>query len=445
MNRPGIILIAVVIPTLFLVPTQEKVTILRFDQHYELLPTGNVKAVWDITIVPEDDIKSMLLHVFFSAKAYVNEVVVTDSEGSLNAKMLSKEGVPILEIYFRKRLTPGTEYHFTCNLDVWKAVDIGETEGSFTLLTGYNFPIENLDITAVLPEGTRLRNYFPADGRVSLEGDTISWVMSSLPAGYNIQVSVSFDVLSESFADNLFHDGVEFYDLQDFDNARQKFEQALDIYESLELQERANECTLYLDRIDGLEEGLPLFKEAEDLFEEGNHAEALTTFKEVKSIYEEHHVPTDEVDEYISLGTTYMNAFSALQKAESLLQEGKKEEAKTHYLKARQLFSDVGDNDMVEEIDSRIEQIPPEEKQPEDGRRFPVFGIVVVIVIVIVILAVTKLRKPAPVYTAEEIREEMRQLKARFVYGEINKKEYEEKLAELEGMLKKGKPEGENE
>lgn len=442
MNRTGIILIAVVVPHLFLVPTQEKITVMQFHQHYELLPTGNVKAIWDITIVPEENIKSMLLHVFFSAKAYVNEVVVTDSEGSLNAKMLSKEGVPILEIYFRERLTPGVEYHFTCNLDVWKAMDIGETEGSFTLLTGYNFPIENLEITAVLPEGTRLRSFFPADGKVSSGGDTISWVMSSLPEGYNIQVSISFDVLSESFADNLFNDGVEFYNLQNLESARQKFEQALEIYESLGLQEKVDECTTYLDRIEGLEEGLPLFTEAVDLFTKGDHAEALTKFKEVKSIYEEHQLSTDDVDEYISKIAAYQEAFNELQKGDDALREGKKEQAKNHFLRARELFSEIGDNDMVEEIDSRLEQIPPEET-PESGsgRRFPVMGVVAVVIVVVVILAVMKLRKPTPVYTKEEIQEEMRQLKARFVYGEINKKEYEDRLAELEKMLKEHKSE----
>jgi uncharacterized membrane protein len=61
--------------------------------------------------------------------------------------------------------------------------------------------------------------------------------------------------------------------------------------------------------------------------------------------------------------------------------------------------------------------------------------------VVAAIIAVLNARKPAPVYTDEEIREEMRQLKARFVYGEINKKDYEKRLAELESKLKEKKQE----
>ncbi len=440
MNRKGILLMAVVIPNLFLVPAQEKLTIKQFDQYYRLLPAGNVKAVWDITIIPGEGTKSMLLHAFFSAKAYIKDVAVTDSEGSLNSKMISKEGVPILEINFRERLPPGAEYHFTCNLDVWKAVDIGETEGSFTLLTGYNFPIEVLNITTVLPEGTRLRNFFPADGKVSSEKGTILWVMNSLPAGYTIQVSVSFDVLSEEFADNLFDDGMNLYNLQDLENASSKFEQALELYRSLNLQEKADECALYLDRIEGLREGLPIFTEAVSLYDSGNYTEALAKFNQVRSIYEDHNLPTDRIDEYISKSSTFLEAYSEFQKGEKALEKNE-EEARNHFERARQLFSEVEDTSMIERIDRLLEQILREEGA-ESEKKIPlslVGAVIAVFGAAASILVATRLRKPAPVHTEEEIREEMRQLKARFVYGEINKREYEEKLAELERKLKQYK------
>jgi tetratricopeptide (TPR) repeat protein len=439
-----------VIPSLFFVPTQEKITIVQFDQYYELLSNGNMNATWDITIIPEEGVKSMLLHVFFSQKAFINNVVVTDSEGSLTSKMVTGEGLPIIEITFRKRLSPGAEYHFTCNLEVWKAMDIGETEGSFTMLTGYNFPVETLNITAVLPQGTRLRNHFPADGKVSSGKDiTVFWTMDSLPSGFNIQISISFDILSESFADSLFSDGVNLYDLQDFDNAREKFEQAQSIYELLNLSEDTDECSVYLDRIDGLEQGLPVFEEAVALFETGDHAAALTKFEEAQSIYEDHQLGTDEIDDYISKTTTYVEAFAELQKGKTALQEGNTSEAKDYFVKARQLFSQVGDTEMVEQVTSQIEQVTPEEtvSVPEETvigreRRTGFFLVVAAAVIVVAaIIAVLKARKPAPVYTDEEIREEMRQLKARFVYGEINKKDYEKRLAELESKLKEKKQE----
>jgi tetratricopeptide (TPR) repeat protein len=441
MKRICIFLMAMVIPSLFFVEAQEKITVTQFDQYYELLPTGNVNVTWEITIVPEEGIKDMLLHAFFSKKAYVKDVVVTDAEGSLNSKMLSGEGVPILEINFRNRLTPGAEYHFTCNLEVWKAIEVGETEGSFTLLTGYNFPVENLEITAVLPEGTRLRNYFPADGRVSSGQDvSIIWRMSSLPREYNIQVSISFDILSESFADNLFSDGVNLYNLKDFENARQKFEQALEIYQSLNLQEKADQCSAYFDRIEGLETGLPVVEEGISFYDSGEYGEALQKFEEAKSIYEEHGLSTDDIEKYIADSTAYVEAFSELQKAEAAIQQGNEEEALNHFSNAKQLFLQVGDTSRVQQVDSKLQEItlPVKSEEPEKERNVVPLVVVVVVVIVAVIgIAASKMRKPPPVYTKEEIQEEMRQLKARYVYGEINRKDYEERLAELEKMSKK--------
>ncbi len=444
MNRKGFILIAIIIPHTFLIPAQEEIVIVQFDQQYELFPTGNLRAIWDLTIVPEEGVKSMLLHAFFSKKAYVKDVIVSDAQGSLNSRMISGEDLPILEINFRERLSPGAEYHFTCDLDVWKAVDIGETEGSFVLLTGYNFPVEVLNITATLPEGTELRNFFPSDGQVSSGRDTsVSWTMNSLPAGYTIQVSVSFGVLSESYADNLFSDGENLYSLQDLESAREKFEEAFAVYQSLNLQEKVDQCSLYLDRIDGLEEGLPVFENAVELYNNRKYTEALTEFEEVKSIYEEHQVPTDEIDGYIDNSKTYVDALTELQRAEIFLEEGNKKEARDHFLKARELFSEVNDTTMMERIDSMIEQVKPEpETVPPQKSRIPrlVVGAVLLVVVIAAVLVLMKLRKPVPVYTKEEIREEMRQLKARFVYGEINKKEYEERLDDLEKQLKEQEP-----
>ncbi|MBU7009522.1 MAG: hypothetical protein HXS46_02435 [Theionarchaea archaeon] len=438
MNSKGLILIALVIPHMFFIPTQEKTVITQFDQHYTLLPTGNLTAVWEITILPHEGIKNMLLHIFFSQKAYVTDVVVTDAEGSLNSRMISREGLPILEITFRDRLTPNTRYHFTCELEVWKAVELGETEGSFNLLTGYNFPVETLTITAALPEGTAVREFFPSDGTVSTGKEiTVTWTMNSLPIGFNIQISLYFDILSVEFADNLFSEGENLYNLQDFENAQEKFEQALTMYQSLNLQEKADQCTLYLDRIEGLQQGLPLFENAVELYNNGDYTQAAAEFKQVKSIYEQHQVPTDEVDQYISDSTQYAAAWEEFQKAEASLQQGDDEEARNHYVRARELFSELDDVAIVQQIDSEIEQIAP---QSQGDGTLPVGGIVILIVVVIAVavagLTMMKRKKPPPVYSEKEIQEEMRELKARFVYGEINKKEYEEQLAELENQLK---------
>ncbi|MGD2250645.1 MAG: tetratricopeptide repeat protein [Candidatus Methanofastidiosia archaeon] len=446
MKRIALALIIVCILAMFMVSGQQDITIKQFNQDYKLLPNGNLQAVWDLTIVPEGYASNMILHAFFSKKAYINTLVVSDAEGSLNSRILSREGVPLIEITFRDRLSPGTEYYFTCELEVWKAVEIGEAEGSFSTLTGYNFPIEELDITVEIPEGAELRNYFPADGKVSSgKSTTVSWSMDSLPAGYNIQISVAFDVLSEAFADGLFEDGVDFYRLQDFEKAKEKFDHAQQVYEKLNLNDKVNECILYKQRIEGMETGLPLFQEAVDLYKREEYAQAQNIFEQVKTVYEEHNIPTDEVDSYISQSTTYVKAYDELEKAESFLEQEDTEKAKTHFLKAKDFFSQVNNQTMVDHIDAKIEQIQPvpteEPKKPDEGRGGG--GVLILVILVVVVIGgvayfVMKQKKPAPVYSEDDIREEMRQLKARFVYGEINKKEYEDLLAELE---KKGKKE----
>ncbi|MBU7001015.1 MAG: hypothetical protein HXS41_05560 [Theionarchaea archaeon] len=443
MNSKGLLLIGIVIPHLMMVPAQEKITITQFDQYYVLLPSGNLKATWDITILPEGIVKSMILHAFFSKRAYVNDVVVSDAQGSLNSRMIDRESVPLMEITFRERLVQGEEYHFTCELDVWKAVDIGETEGSFTLLTGYNFPIEKLNVTTELPAGTKLRNYFPADGKVtSGETSSIFWSMGSVPAGYNIQISVSFDLLSQAFADNLFADGVNLYTLHDFDNAVEKFQQAQEIYQSLNFYEKVTECSVYLDRIEGMKIGLPVFEEALTLYQDKNYAQAGSKFTEVQAVYQLHQISTDEVDGYIERCTTYLEAYSELDRGDEQADVGDYQEAADHYTKARELFSQLGDTVMMAQVDSLIQQITPVTPQPTDAPAERRGGNVLVVVGLLAALGVggalyvTKTKKPVPVRTEDEIREEMRQLKARFVYGEINKKDYEEQLASLEEQIK---------
>jgi tetratricopeptide (TPR) repeat protein len=446
MNK-GCVLIAVLIPSFVMVPTQMNITIVQFDQYYELLPDGNMMATWEITILPDGNEKNMVLHAFFSKKAYIKELVVSDALGSLSSRVISREDVPLIEVTFRERLSPGAEYYFTCRMEVWKAADIGETEGSFTVLTGYNFPVDDLNVAVQLPEGTRLRNYFPADGRVSGEPPSVSWSMSSLPEGYSINISVAFDVLSKTFADNLFSDAENLYRLKDFENSRKKFEEAQKVYESLNLRDEVRQCTVYLDRITGMEQGLPVFEEAVTLYKNEEYEKAATKFEQVKTIYEEHNIDTAEVDTYISDCSTYMKAFDELEKAENYVREGKYDEAREHFMNAKNFFSDVADSAMMQEIDAKLEQIKPvetkesEPPQTETGRRGTGLLLMIFVVIGVIAFVVMKLRKPAVVQTEDEIREEMRELKARYVYGEINKKQYEERLAPLEEQLKSKKAE----
>ena len=381
----------------------------------------------------------------FSKKASIKELVVSDAVGSLSSRVISREDVPLIEVTFRERLSPGAEYHFTCRMEVWKAADIGETEGSFSLLTGYNFPVENLSVAVQLPEGTRLRNFYPADGKVSGEPPSVSWNMSSLPEGYNINISVSFDVLSKTFADNLFSDAENLYRLKDFENARKKFEEAQKVYESLNLRDEVRQCIMYLDRITGMEQGLPVFEEAVALYDEEKYGEAVTKFEKVKTLYEEHNVDTAEVDTYISDCNIYIKAFDELEKAENYVREGKNDEAREHFINAKNLFSDVADTAMMQQVDAKLEQIKPVEttEPPPTETKGRGTGLLLLIFVVIGVIAfvVMKLRKPAVVQTEDEIREEMRELKARYVYGEINKKQYEERLARLEEQLKAKKAE----
>jgi tetratricopeptide (TPR) repeat protein len=252
-------------------------------------------------------------------------------------------------------------------------------------------------------------------------------------------------MLSREFADSLFADGVNLYTLHDFDNATEKFQQAGEIYQLLDLYEKVTECSVYLDRIEGMKIGLPIFEEALTLYQNRDYAQAVSKFTEVESMYELHQIPTDDVEAYIEKCNTYLEAYSELDQGDEQAEAGNPTEAVNHYEKARELFSQLGDTVMVAQVDSTIQQValatPRPTSAPAEGRRGK--GVVLVGLVAVIgiggVLYVMKMKKPVPLRTEDEIREEMRQLKAQFVYGEINKAEYEGQLASLEEQLKKFK------
>jgi tetratricopeptide (TPR) repeat protein len=224
--------------------------------------------------------------------------------------------------------------------------------------------------------------------------------------------------------------GVEFFNNGDYSQALDYFTQALTAFQNAENQEMVENCQTYIDRCTDLiaqqEEADTLFSDAEIAYEEGNYQEAQSLYERAQSLYE-------------SLGNDQQVQACA---------------------------------DRLTEIQQRE---PPEkqpvEEQPEKKRSFLPFLIVLLVVLAGGgFFALKYLRKPhieevtelpekiqegaepaekgkgeleeleeleEPAEPAEKIpqsariRKRERELKAQFVYGEINRKQYQEELRKL--------------
>lgn len=192
-------------------------------------------------------------------------------------------------------------------------------------------------------------------------------------------------------------------------------------------------------------------------FEEGNFEKAKKYYEEAKSLYQQ--VKNQEKTEIMDEKTQECVAFLSLSEGDLYYEQEEYLKAMQAYEKARREFILVGNLDMIDHIETRLEELSeitgrPVSPSPQDtasqarSQRKGAGGLFLVIIIVAVVGLVVYFFKfrshPEP--TAGEEREldseiltpsqkkaeEIRTLKAKFVYGEISRKEYENKLRELE-------------
>ena len=217
--------------------------------------------------------------------------------------------------------------------------------------------------------------------------------------------------------------------------------------------------------------GNELYTEAVNFYNEGDCSEAVSLFTQAQTAFlqEGNQEMADECQSYIDeckdVLTVQEEADSTFLQAEALFQRGDFEEAKILYEQAQSLYEELGDSEKVQTCLGRIAEIegkmvPVTEAPPEEVPQKKGTGLLLVIVVAAVVLlgvgsyVLMKRRGPGrvpeervpeekperieeleefekPESVRKEIREEERKLKAKFVYGEINKEEYQEKLTKL--------------
>ena len=209
-----------------------------------------------------------------------------------------------------------------------------------------------------------------------------------------------------------------------------------------------------------------LYTEAVSYFNDKECSKAMELFAQAQTAFleEGNQDMADDCQEYIDecnrLLTIQLDADSKFLEAEGLVQQGEYEKAVTLYEEAQSLYEELGDSEKAQTCSDRIEEIqnrevpveePPEEVPEKRGSGLFLIGVIIVVLVVVSLYLVMSRRgkgehaeeadserikeleeieKP-DIVPSEKIREGERKLKAQFVYGEINKDEYREKLREL--------------
>ncbi len=209
-----------------------------------------------------------------------------------------------------------------------------------------------------------------------------------------------------------------------------------------------------------------LYTEALAYFNNKECRRAMELFAQAQTAFleEGNQDMADDCQEYIDecnrLLTIQLDADSTFLEAEGLVQQGEYEEAVTLYEEAQALYEELGDSEKAQTCSDRIEEIqnrevpveePPEEVPEKRGSGLLLIGVIIVVLLVVSLYILKSRRgkgesaeeedlgkikeleeiERSDIIPSETIREGERKLKAQFVYGEINKDEYREKLRKL--------------
>jgi tetratricopeptide (TPR) repeat protein len=214
---------------------------------------------------------------------------------------------------------------------------------------------------------------------------------------------------------------------------------------------------------------------ADRYFGSGDYEKAAKYYDEAKSLYDQAGMTEKSREmEQKKLESVSLKDF---EDAEELYAQEKYQEAQKAYERARKGFVMLGDPDMVDQIEERLEELseitgrpvsPPPQSYPSTKQPRPdqssnqggggkLLFVLILVLLVGVGVYFFKFREPSepkpepkpeepelktgpaqplePITPSEARSEEIRELKAKFVYGEISRKDYEEKLRELEGGI----------
>ncbi len=213
-----------------------------------------------------------------------------------------------------------------------------------------------------------------------------------------------------------FASALEFFNKGNCTGAVPLFNQAKNAFTAQGNQEKASECQSYIDQCEALlaaERADSTFLQAEEKYQNGEYADALRLYKEAKSLYE-----GQGNTEKVGVCSERIEEIETLQRPTETPKEEEKEPkgrrgiflvviviaalAGGSYFAVKHMRRGVAAGEKEEK--AKIKEKVAEEKGPE----------------------------PKEMTRSERIREEERKLKAQFVFGEINKEEYQEKLKKLQ-------------
>lgn len=191
-------------------------------------------------------------------------------------------------------------------------------------------------------------------------------------------------------------------------------------------------------------------------FNDEDYEKARKYYEDARSLYQQ--AGDQEKAQEMDLKVKESVAHRDLKMAEDLYTQKEYDKAMQAYERARRGFVSLGDFDMVDQIEDRLEELseltgkpvpslsptgqPSRTPRPRQGGARGLLFVLFLVILVGVGVYLWKFRgkEAQPETKAEEKilppseakAEEVRKLKAKFVYGEISRKEYEKKLRELE-------------
>ncbi len=202
---------------------------------------------------------------------------------------------------------------------------------------------------------------------------------------------------------------------------------------------------------------------AMELYDKKEYSQAITVFTQAQTAFlqEGNQEMADQCQTYIDkcreLLADRAEADSKFSQAEALFQEGEYEEAAVLYEEAQTLYEKLGDSEKAQACSGRITEIQslqvPEEEPVEAPEKRKGSGALVLVIVVAAVgvggyfvmkryagrkivteegeVVEEKREVVEKIAPSDRIREEERKLKAQFVYGEISREEYQEKLRKL--------------
>jgi tetratricopeptide (TPR) repeat protein len=196
---------------------------------------------------------------------------------------------------------------------------------------------------------------------------------------------------------------------------------------------------------------------ADRYYENGDYEKARKYYEETRNLYQQ--AGNTEKTQEMDRKATECAALLEYERAEAFYTQKDYAKAMEAYERARRGFVLLGDLDKVGKIEERLEELSaltgrptsappgrtdkvPASERPRSGGAGGLFLVLLLVALVGGGVYLWKFRKPAqpepeketePASPSESKAEDIRKLKARFVYGEITRKDYEKKLRELEG------------